>query len=233
MASKTSPTLTHGSPTGQNRPAWTTPLFVVLGLLILAVVATQLLGRASDKDVASFRSANAMVGSALPVLVSAIVAWLIPQGQPARVRLPIALMAGLFVIFITSMWPSVAVDTGDGAAPPEEMTTLLSWLIGMRNSLIPAGETGATRASQAGAVAVRVTPKSTWSTVAERRASALMNTPVPRAIAKVEIRPSLDGAIVYVLIPPGRRIETVAAWGGSERRNEVTGGQSKGLVRGG
>ena len=131
MASKTSPTLTHGSPTGQNRPAWTTPLFVLLAVVILAVAATQLLGRASDKDVASFSSANAMIGSALPVLVAAIVAWLIPQGQPVRVRIPLALMAGLFVIFVTSMWPSVAVDTGDGAAPPEEMTTLLSWLIGM------------------------------------------------------------------------------------------------------
>ena len=69
MASKTSPTLAHGSPTGQGRPTWTTPLFVLLGLVILAVVATQLLGRASDKDVASFSSANAAIGSVLPVLV--------------------------------------------------------------------------------------------------------------------------------------------------------------------
>ena len=131
MASKTSPTLTHGSSTGRSRPAWTTPLFVLLGLVILAVVATQLLGRASDKDVASFSGANAMIGSALPVLVAAIVAWLVPQGQPVRVRIPIAVMAGLFVIFVTNMWPTVAVGTSDGAAPPEEASTLLSWLIGM------------------------------------------------------------------------------------------------------
>ncbi len=131
MATKTSPTLAHGSPNGQGRPAWTTPLFVLLGVIILAVVATQLLGRASDKDMASFSGANATIGSALPVLVAAVIAWLIPQGQPVRVRIPIAVMAGLFAIFVSRMWPTLAVDTAEGAGQPEEMTTLLSWLIGM------------------------------------------------------------------------------------------------------
>ncbi|MBX3221541.1 MAG: NADH-quinone oxidoreductase subunit M [Labilithrix sp.] len=130
MASKTSTPALPPSPAG--RPAWTTPLFVLLGLVILAVVATQLLGRVSDKDVASFSATNAAIGSALPLLVSAVVAWLIPQGHTWRVRLPLALMAGLFTIFVSRMWPSVAVVSAtEGAAPPEEMTTLLSWLIGL------------------------------------------------------------------------------------------------------
>jgi NADH-quinone oxidoreductase subunit M len=129
MASKTStPVLPEGNRSG---PAWTTPFFVFLGLVILAVVATQLLGRGSEKDLASFSTTNAMVGSILPVLVAAVVAWLVPQGHTWRVRLPIALIAGLFAIFVVKMWPSVAVAEAEPGATPPEMTTLLSWLIGL------------------------------------------------------------------------------------------------------
>lgn len=126
---KTTPEL----PPSLNRPAWTTPLFVLLGLVILAVVATQFFGRVLDEDVASFSATNAALGSALPILVSAVVAWLIPQGHSWRVRAPIALMAGLFAIFTSRMWPSAVaiVAPAEGSAAPEEMHTLLSWLIGL------------------------------------------------------------------------------------------------------
>jgi len=130
MATKTT---TPALPPSPSRPAWTTPLFVLLGLVILAVVATQLLGRVSDKDVSSFSATNAAIGSALPFVVSAVVAWLIPQGHSWRVRAPIALMAGLFAIFVSRMWPSTAavVTSAEAGAAPEEMPTLLSWLIGL------------------------------------------------------------------------------------------------------
>jgi NADH-quinone oxidoreductase subunit M len=113
-------------------PAWTTPLFVLLGLVIFVVLATQLFGRASDKDLASFSTANATIGAALPVLVAATVAWLIPQGYGVRVRLPLAAIAGLFAIFVAQMWPSAtsAAEATEGAASGE-MRTLLSWLIGL------------------------------------------------------------------------------------------------------
>jgi NADH-quinone oxidoreductase subunit M len=133
MASKTSTPMLETQPSG--RPAWTTPLFVLLALVILAVAATQLLGHGGEsKDVAAFSATNAAFGSIVPILVSAVVAWLVPQGQTWRVRLPIALMAGLFALFIANLWPSVtapAEATEAGAAAPGEMTTLLSWLIGL------------------------------------------------------------------------------------------------------
>ena len=130
MATKTT---TPALPPSSTRPTWTTPLFVLLGLVILAVVATQILGRVSDKEMSSFSATNATIGSALPILVSAVVAWLIPQGHSWRVRAPIALMAGLFAIFVSRMWPSTAavVTSAEAGAAPEEMTTLLSWLIGL------------------------------------------------------------------------------------------------------
>jgi NADH-quinone oxidoreductase subunit M len=129
MATKTqAPALPPQSDDGA--PAWITPLFVFLGLLILAVVATQFLGRGADKDVASFSSANAMVGSVLPVVLAGAVAWIIPRGHGLNVRVPLAVIAGLFAVFVAQMWPSIAVEAEPGAAPGE-MPTLLSWLIGL------------------------------------------------------------------------------------------------------
>jgi NADH-quinone oxidoreductase subunit M len=113
------------------RPAWTTPLFAFLGVVVLLVVATQLLGRGNDKDLASFSQANATVGSLIPLLVAAVVAWLVPQGHGWRTRAPLAFIAGVFALFIARMWPSTAAATTEAGAPPEEMPTLLSWLIGL------------------------------------------------------------------------------------------------------
>src|SRR5690606_27658390 len=104
---KTSPSqLPHDTTSG--RPAWTTPLFAFLAAVVLLVVATQLLGRGNEKDLASFSQANATVGSLIPLLVAAVVAWLVPQGHGWRTRAPLAFIAGLFALFIANMWPSAA-----------------------------------------------------------------------------------------------------------------------------
>lgn len=131
MATKTSTSnLDTGAPRSDG-PAWATPLFVFLGLVIFAVVATQVLGRATGaKEMSAFSAANALIGSIVPLVVSAVVAWLIPQGHTWRVRLPLAIMAGVFALFVQNLWPTVAVETSPESAPPE-MTTLLSWLIGL------------------------------------------------------------------------------------------------------
>jgi NADH-quinone oxidoreductase subunit M len=127
MATKITPALPPTHPAG--RPGWTTPLFVLLAFVIFGVVASQVLGRGNPEDMASFSGANAAIGSAVPVLLAAVVAWFIPQGQPWRVRAPLALMAMLFAIFVRSMWPSEAAEATN--APPAEMHKLLTWLIGL------------------------------------------------------------------------------------------------------
>jgi NADH-quinone oxidoreductase subunit M len=121
---------TSSIPPQGGRPAWTTPLFFFLGLVILLVVATQLLGRGVEKDLGSFSATNAAIGSILPLLVTVVVGWLVPQNQGWRVRIPIALIAGLFAIFVTQLWPTATAPSTE-EAPPAEMHTLLSWLIGL------------------------------------------------------------------------------------------------------
>ena len=128
MATKTSTPTLPASPAG--RPSWTIPLFTLLGLLIVAVVATQIFGRTSEKDVASFSGANATLGSMLPLAVTAVVAWLIPQGHGWNVRLPLAVISGVFALFVSRLWPTAMAETAPGTAPTE-MSTLLSWLIGL------------------------------------------------------------------------------------------------------
>lgn len=128
MTTKTSQShLSHdGAP---DRPTWTTPLFVFLGLLVLVIAGSQLFGRGNDKDIASFSQANAMVGSALPLVIAAVVAWLVPQGYSWRVRAPLAVIAALFGLFVARVWPSA--EGAEAATAPAEMPTLLTWLIGL------------------------------------------------------------------------------------------------------
>lgn len=131
MATKTSTPALPPTPSG--RPGWITPLFALLGAVIVIVAMTQLFGRSSAGDLASFSAPNAAIGSALPVLVAVVVAWLIPQGHGWRVRAPLAVMAALFAIFVAGTWPTAAaVDAAETAgAGTEESSTLLSWLIGL------------------------------------------------------------------------------------------------------
>lgn len=131
MASKTSPTPISSPPT---RPAWVPPTFFVLALTIVVVGLTQLLGRGSEKDVASFSAANAMLGAAIPLAVAAAVGALVPRGQGWRVRFPLAVIAALFALFIMRMWPSGAAVISEAeaaAGETAESTSILSWLIGL------------------------------------------------------------------------------------------------------
>ena len=117
-------------PSNGGVPSWAPSLFAFLILVIFAVVATQVLGH-DEKTVTSFSTSNALVGSFVPVLVAAVVAWLIPQAHGWRTRLPIAVIAGLFAIFVSRMWPSAAAVVAEPGAGAPEMPSLLSWLIGL------------------------------------------------------------------------------------------------------
>src|SRR5262245_46100878 len=105
------------------RPSFTGPLFTILAIVILAVFATQVLGRAGE-DYRSFSASNAAFGALLPALVAAAVAWAMPRRHGWRVRLPIALIAAIFVLFVAKMWP-VAAAPATGEEAPAESTTLL------------------------------------------------------------------------------------------------------------
>ncbi len=115
------------SPSG--RPAWITPVFALLTILIVAVGVTQFVGH-SGKDTSSFSDANATIGGILPYLVACAIAWAIPRGHGWRVRLPLAVIAALFVMFAIRLWPSMALPA-EGEAPPAEPPTLLAWMIGL------------------------------------------------------------------------------------------------------
>jgi len=130
MATKTSPNPVSSPP---GRPAWVPPTFFVLGLVIVVVVLTQLLGASSPKNSASFSASNAALGSLVPLLAAGVVGALVPRGQGWRVRFPLAVMSALFALFVMRMWPSApaALTDADLAAPTAESPTLLSWLIGL------------------------------------------------------------------------------------------------------
>ncbi|MDB4944103.1 MAG: NADH-ubiquinone oxidoreductase chain [Labilithrix sp.] len=130
MASKVSPTARHTlHPAG--RPAWVIPTFVVLALVVLVVAATQLLGRSSGTAPSAYSATNAALGGVVPFAVAAALAALIPWKHTWRVRLPLAIIAGLFALFVLRMWPGADVATAADGAPPAESTTILSWLIGL------------------------------------------------------------------------------------------------------
>ena len=112
-------------------PPWITPLFTLLAIVIGVIVVAQLIGHQGEvKDVGAYSPAEAALGALLPMLVAGVVAYLVPQWHGWRVRLPIALVAALFALFVARMWPSVAAPAAEGA-PSNEMPTLLTWLIGL------------------------------------------------------------------------------------------------------
>ncbi len=99
--------------------AWVVPSITIL---VLFAVLTAILFFVNRGDI---------IGLAAPVVVPAIVAALIPQKHGWRVRLPLAIFAGLAVIFVSRMMPAVAVDATDVAEIPKEPKTLLSWLLAL------------------------------------------------------------------------------------------------------
>jgi NADH-quinone oxidoreductase subunit M len=75
--------------------------------------------------------ATKLFGSAMPMLVAAAVAALMPRGGELgtwRVRAPLAAMAGALTLFVIKAWPEAA-DAAD--AVPAESPTLLSWLVAL------------------------------------------------------------------------------------------------------
>lgn len=130
MATKTSDPTTSLAPE-PGRPGWVTPTFLLLGLVVLVVALAQLLGRgAASTDPASFSAGAAAVGSIVPLLLAAAVAALVPRGHGWRVRLPLAVIAGLFALFVARLWPAAAPADPELTAPAE-VPNLLSWLIGL------------------------------------------------------------------------------------------------------
>jgi NADH-quinone oxidoreductase subunit M len=131
MATNTSePMKINSVETGRDAPAWVVPLFLALGALIVIVLSTQLLG-ATGKEPISFSPANATIGAALPFLLAATIAAFVPRGHGWQVRLPIALVTGLFALFVARMWPASTLTLDDVAEAPKESETLLTWLIGL------------------------------------------------------------------------------------------------------
>jgi NADH-quinone oxidoreductase subunit M len=119
------------------RPAWVGPLFTGLVALIGIIVLAQVLGHQGDvkdiKAVGQWSATAALLGSLVPMLLAATIAWVIPEKKYGwRTRLPLAVIAALFAVFISRMWPSLAApaEAAEGAAT-NEMPTLLSWLIGL------------------------------------------------------------------------------------------------------
>ncbi len=68
-------------------------------------------------------------GSAVPVVLAAIVAALVPKAHGWNVRGPIAIMAGLLALFCVRMWPGAAEATDAGAA--SEGAHTLTWIIAL------------------------------------------------------------------------------------------------------
>ena len=140
MASKSASEPLPSSASGQSggTPAWVQPLFTALIVIILAVVASQLLGHQGDvrdmKAVGEWSPASAFLGALVPTLAAGVVAWMVPQHHGWRTRLPLAVIAAVFALFIARMWPTLAAPAeaaAEGAAPSAEMPTLLTWLIGL------------------------------------------------------------------------------------------------------
>jgi NADH-quinone oxidoreductase subunit M len=127
MAAKTSTPAPTPSPL---RPAWVGPAFTALVALIALVAFSQLGGRAAGSSATGYSAATALVGSMFPAIAAAVIAGLIPARHGWRVRVPIGLMAGLFALFISRMWPGADAVIPEGE-PPAESTTLLSWLVGL------------------------------------------------------------------------------------------------------
>jgi len=75
-------------------------------------------------------AALSQVGSIVPLFVAAAVAALVPKAHGWNVRAPFAIMAALFVVFMTKMWPAAEAALAEGGAV-RESNTILSWLIAL------------------------------------------------------------------------------------------------------
>ena len=71
------------------------------------------------------------VDASVPVILAAVVAALVPRKHGWDVRLPLAVITGLLVLFVLRAWPASSEDIDSAAAATTESPKLLSWLIGL------------------------------------------------------------------------------------------------------
>jgi NADH-quinone oxidoreductase subunit M len=70
------------------------------------------------------------IDASIPVFLAALVAALVPRKHGWDVRVPLALITGLLVLFVVRAWPVSSEDV-DSAVAATESPKLLSWLIGL------------------------------------------------------------------------------------------------------
>jgi NADH-quinone oxidoreductase subunit M len=120
-------------PPEPQRPAWLIPLGTLVVLLALGVVTLALTGHLAEAEASGTKAVGALA-SLSPIFIPMIIAALIPREKGWKLRLPLAIMAGLIALFVTRMWVGGEVATGEDvepAAPIVESVHLLSWLIGL------------------------------------------------------------------------------------------------------
>ena len=70
-----------------------------------------------------------VIGAVAPFAVAGAVGYLVPSERGYKTRLPLALLAGLVVLFLTRLW--VSADAAVDEEPVVESTRLLAWIIGL------------------------------------------------------------------------------------------------------
>ena len=110
----------------------------------------------------------AALGGLTPILVPAVIAYLMPKGRGSKLRLPLALIAAVMAIFLSRMWVGGAAASDE--PPPAESTQLLAWIIGL---------------PLVGAIAVLFLPRRSphviqWTTLAIMFASLAASLPLLR-----------------------------------------------------
>ena len=105
-------------------PRWVVPALVVLGVLDVIFGGLRLFG-AGEGTIALSRA----LGWFVPFAVAGSVAALVPTEGGWRTRLPLAIMAGLAVLMVSSLWVGENIEIPDQV--PTEPKTILSWLLGL------------------------------------------------------------------------------------------------------
>jgi NADH-quinone oxidoreductase subunit M len=107
-----------------DRPRWLMPTIVVFAVLGALFAGLRFFGHA-EGSLALSRA----IGWMAPLAVAGAVGALMPTEGGWRVRLPLAILAGLGVLMITSLWAPDFADIPDQV--PAESHTILSWLVGL------------------------------------------------------------------------------------------------------
>jgi NADH-quinone oxidoreductase subunit M len=110
-------------------PRGIVPAATTLALIVAAGAVLSAMGKGEMVE----ELANAVlggIGALAPVLVPAAIAYLVPRERGWKLRIPLAIVAGLLALFVSRMWVSA-----EGAAAAEEAggesTRLLAWIIGL------------------------------------------------------------------------------------------------------